>query len=176
MLNWGHLEEELACGTTIGRDPPSSDHLLFRRQSLRVRNLLGASEGHHPQEGETLVVENEGYSFHQIHADWLAFRADAAMNLGWRSDLQEPGRWYTASGDPAVQAIWWVDGWWGRAGPTFDDTNAEGHAVVLTSKGLIEVATSFGEITTRFNLERRGREDGEEVGPFEATRSITVAL
>ena len=86
------------------------------------------------------------------------------------------GRWHTASGELAVETIYWVDGWWGRSGPAFDDTQADGHAVVLTASGLAEVAAAFGELTRHFELRRSGRDDGVEVEAVSAKRRIPVTV
>ena len=175
VLNWGHLEEELVCGTTVGTDRISEDRLLPFRRSLLLNDLAAPVASHRPSDGSPLVVENFGLTFHQIHADWLAFRPEVAAILEWTPDSQLPGRWRTAGGDIAVETIWWVDGWWGRRGPAFDDTEAKGYAVVLTPRGLADVAAAFGETTRHFVLKRSGRDgDGVKVDTVRATRSVLV--
>ena len=174
VLNWGHLEEGLVCGTTVGTARPVDDGIFARRHSMILRDLATSSASGWPENGEPLVVENVGLTFHQIHANWLAFRPDLAAMLAWTPDPIRPGRWHTAAGGLAVETIWWVDGWWGRAGPAFDDTEADGHAVLLTSRGLVDVAGIFGETTRHFVLTRRGREDGVEGEAVSATRSLPV--
>ena len=175
VLNWGHLEEELVCGTTVGTDRMSEDRLLALRRSLLLNDLAVPVGSQRPSDGSPLVVENVGLTFHQIHADWLAFRPEFAAILEWTPDSQLPGCWRTAGGDIAVETIWWVDGWWGRRGPVFDDTEAKGYAVVLTSRGLAELAAAFGETTRHFVLKRSGRDgDGVEVDTVRATRSVRV--
>ncbi len=176
VLNWGHLEEDLVCGTTAGMSGPAEGRVFARRHSMILRDLVTTSARGRLGNGAPLVVENVGHTFHQIHADWLAFRPDLAATLAWTPDSSRPGRWRTAAGDLAVETIWWVDGWWGRAGPAFDDTEADGHAVVLTSRGLVDVAAAFGETTRHFVLTRRGRDDGAEVEPVSATRSLPVCV
>lgn len=175
VLNWGHLEEEFTCGTTIGKASHVNEPLA-RVDSLVIRDLADTWENGDPEDGEPLIIEHIGHTFHQLQADWLAFRPDIATALEWEPDMGQPGRWFTASGELAVDTMWWVDGWWGRAGPAFDDTASDGYAVVLTSKGLDDVGKTLGGITRSFTLIRRGRENGEEVGPFEASRSIPVAM
>ena len=175
VLNWGHLGEELVCGTTVGTDRIGEDSLVALRPSLLLNDLAVPMASHRPADGSPLVVENFGLTFHQIHADWLAFRPEVAAILEWTPDSQLPGCWRTAGGDIAVETIWWVDGWWGRRGPAFDDTEAKGYAVVLTSRGLAELAAAFGETTRHFVLKRSGRDgDGVEVDTVRATRSVRV--
>ena len=65
-----------------------------------------------------------------------------------------------------------MDGWWGNAGRAFDDTVAEGHAVILTLPALADIADKFGAITRHFELTRLGRDDGVEVEPVSASRSL----
>ena len=127
-----------------------------------------------PQSGEPLVLENEGFWFHDVRSYWLAFRPDLAASLSWTPDMTQPGRWHTASGELAAETIYWVDGWWGRSGQAFDDTQADGHAVVLTASGLREVTTAFGGLTRHFELRRTGRDDGVEAEAVSATRHIPV--
>ena len=174
VLNWGHLREDLKCGTTVGPTRSVDDGILARRHSMILRDLVAASASRWPENGEQLVVENIGLTFHQIHADWLAFRPDLAAMLDWVPDSTRPGLWHTAAGDLAVETIWWVDGWWGRAGPEFDNSDATGHAVVLTRPGLVDVTERYGEMTRHFVLTRRGMDDGVEREPVSATRSLPV--
>ena len=174
VLNWGHLEEELNCGTTIGSAQPAEGDVLLRGELLFLRDLVDIPAGHVPAIGGPIVVQNHALSFHQIHAGWLAFRPDLAVKLDWQPDLTQPGSWRTATGELAVESIWWVDGWWGRSGPAFHDTEADGHAVVLTSQGLADLTSAFGDLVCHFALTRRGREDRDEVEPTKVTRSVPI--
>ena len=173
VLNWGHMEEEFVCGTTIGSDL-YSEHLFLRRHSMLLADLVDTSVRRDPEAGEPLVIENIGHTLHQIQADWLAFRPDIATTLQWIPDEHEPGRWHTVAGELAVETIWWVDGWWGRAGPAFDDTEADGYAVVLSSAGMTDMAAAFESAVTHFSLARRGRSDNGEAESVSADRSIEV--
>jgi hypothetical protein len=173
VLNWGHLEEELTCGTVVGSNPPAVDDVLLHCSPMLLRDLADdTTTTTQLADGEPLVVANRGWRFHQSHgADWLAFRPDIAAGLAWRPDPTCPGRWLTASGELATERIWWVDGWWGRAGPCFDDTEAYGHAVVLTIAGLADVSGALGVTTRHFKLARWGRrDDGTEADPVVARR------
>ena len=159
VLNWGHLKEELVCGTTVGTGKVDNGRLMIRRESLILRDLVARPARRWPEEGEPLVVENIGHTFHQINAEWLSFRPDLAATLRWSPDTEKPGCWRTASGELAVDSIWWMDGWWGRAGRSFDNPEAEGQAVVLTLRGLEELTKAFGMVTSHFTLSRRGRDE-----------------
>ena len=159
VLNWGHLKEELVCGTTVGTGEVGNGRVMIRRDSLILRDLVAKPAPRWPEEGEPLVVENIGHTFHQLNADWLSFRPDLAATLRWRPDTERPGCWRTVSGEVAVDSIWWVDGWWGRAGRSFDNTEAEGQAVVLTLRGLEELSQGFGMVMSHFTLIRRGRDE-----------------
>jgi hypothetical protein len=174
VLNWGHLAEELACGTVVG-NAPVADEALLPTSSMLLSDLAQATAAAQVGNGEPLVSTNVGWTFHQLSANWLAFRSDVAAALAWSPDTACPGRWYTVSGELAVETVWWVDGWWGRAGPEFDDTEAEGHAVLLTGPGLADVASFFGPTTRHFTLTRTGRENGVEADPVVATRSSPTA-
>ena len=174
VLNWEHLEEKLTCGMTVGSAQLVDDRILSSGLPMVVRDLVTSSEQAWPDSGEPLLLANQGFWFHDVRADWMAFRPDLAAALGWNPDMTQPGRWHTASGELAVETIYWVDGWWGRSGPAFDDTQADGHAVVLTASGLAEVVTGFGEVTRHFELSRTGRADGVEVEPVSAVRSIRI--
>ena len=172
VLNWGHLEEELLCGTTVGTSHPVDGRIFARQRSTILRELVSTPAVHWPKSGEPLVVENYSHTFHQLHADWMSFRPDLAAALAWTPDSTRPGCWHTANGELAVEAIWWMDGWWGNADRAFDDTVAEGHAVILTLPGLADIADKFGTITRHFELTRLGRDDGVEVEPVSASRSL----
>ena len=82
VLNWGHLEEELVCGTTVGTGQPLDGCIVARRQSMTLRDLVKTSERRRPETGDPLLVENLALTFHQIHSDWLAFRPELAATLG----------------------------------------------------------------------------------------------
>ena len=174
VLNSGHLGEELVCGTTIGRREPAEGSVLGRRLCMVLRDLVTNSARRWPDNGDPLVVENVAPTFHQIHADWLAFRPEIAAVLDWMPDSTRPGRWHTERGDLAVETIWWVDGWWGRAGLAFDNTAADGHAVLLTSHGLADISSAFGETTGHFRLTRGGWDNQVEVEPVSAEQSLAV--
>ena len=175
ILNWGRLREHLTCGTTVGSAQPVDGRILSRTLRMVLRDIVTSFGMVRPESGEPLVLENEGVWFHDVRADWLAFRPDLAASLGWIPDATQPGRWHIANGRLAVETVYWVDGWWGRSGPVFDDTQADGHAVVLTASGLAEVTTAFGEFTRHFELTRSGRDDGVEAEPVSAERRIHQA-
>ena len=176
VLNWGHLEEELVCGTTVGTGQPLAGCIFARRRSMTLRDLVKTSERRRPETGDPLLVENLALTFHQIHSDWLAFPPELAATLEWTPDPSRPGCWYTKADDLAVEPIWWVDGWWGREGPVVNDTEAIGHAVLLTLPGLADVAGAFGETTRHFELTRRGWDNDVEVDPVSATHSLAVLV
>ena len=145
VLNLALLEEELFCGTTVGTGQPA-DHCVFgREREMTLSDLVDTSAPRRPESGDFLVVENIAHTFHQIHSDWLAFRPELAAMLEWKPDSTRPGRWYTKADDLAVETVWWVDGWWGRTSRAFDDTAADGHAVLLTLPGLTDITSAFGE-------------------------------
>ena len=175
VLNWGHLEEEFLCGTTVGIDGTNDDEILFEpRSSMTLNDLKILSNPTGIRVGEPLVVENSAFRFRQLHAHWLAFRPDFAATLGWTPDESRQGTWYSASGDLATERVWWVDGWWGHTGRAFDDTVAMGHAVLLTKSGLSAVIAALGPITRHFQLTRCGREEGEDFGPETARIHLTT--
>ena len=141
---------------------------------MTLRDLVDTSAPRRPETGALLVVENVAHTYHQIHSDWLAFPPELAATLEWTPDSTRPGHWYTQADDLAVETIWWVDGWWGREGPVMNDTEAMGHAVLLTLPGLADVAGAFGETTRHFELTRRGWGNDVEVDPVSATHSLAV--
>ena len=177
VLNWGHLEEHLVCGTTMGTNPVAERDSLLIQRALYLRDLCEPTSAvQNPEPTMPLVLQNDGLTFHQIHAEWLAFRPDVAAALGWVPDPALPGRWYTARGDVAVETIWWADGWWGRSDPAFNDTEAQGYAVTLTSTGLSAVSMLLGDATRHFFLNRSGTEHGGvPVEPIHASRSVPIA-
>ena len=114
--------------------------------------------------------------FHQITANWISFRPGLAKTLTWMPDEERPGCWNTAAGELAVESVWWVDGWWGRFERAFDDTEAEGHAVILTSKGAAELVEKLGAVTRHFKVTRWGRDDGVQIQPISTSRSLPFYL
>lgn len=176
VLNWGYLEEEFLCGTTIGAAESNDDEHLFESQrSMILSDLKVLSDPQGIYLGDPLVIGNSAFRFQQLQAHWLAFRPDFATALGWSPEESRPGTWYTASGEVAVERVWWVDGWWGRTSRSFDDTAAMGHAVLLTTSGLAAVIAALGPITRHFRLIRQGREDGEDLGSKSARTDITIS-
>ena len=175
ILNWGRLREYLKCGTTVGRSPTFDGDVFNHGFSMVLGDLVTPTEKAMPEAGDCLILANEGMLLHDDRGMWLAFRPDFAASLGWTPDADRPGRWHTSRGGLAVETIYWVDGWWGRSGPAFDDTQADGHAVVLTASGFAEVAAAFGELTRHFELTRSGHDDGVEVDAVSAKRRIPVS-
>lgn len=173
VLNWGHLEEEVSCGTVVGDDTPDDD-LLGRTSSVLLRDLAYPAEPWHPTRGEPLVLANAGHTFQQLQGDWLSFRPDVAAGLGWIADRDRPGRWRTTAGAVAVDRVWWVDGWWGHTSRAFDDTAAQGHAVILSKEGAMELTAALGPLVRRLSLTRTGRESGDAVPPVIATRTLLI--
>ena len=91
VLNWGHLDEELVCGTTLGTGQPAESRVLDSRPSMILRDLVTNAVRRRPVHGDPLVVENVAPTFHQIHADWLSFRPEVAAVLDWMPDSARPG-------------------------------------------------------------------------------------
>ena len=174
LLNWDHLAECYECGAAIGTTGTADDALFALGGSMKLQDLVSPAGRVGVEIGEPLIFKNVAYTFHQLDASWLSFRPDLAATLGWNPDSTRPGSWRTSSGDLAVQTIWWVDGWWGHTGQSFDDTEAQGCVVVLTSCGLREAHSVFGEMTCHFTLTRSGRNDGAAVVPVSATRSLPI--
>ena len=174
VLNWDHLEEHYECGTSLGTAKAAEDPVFMLRSSLQLQDLVPPATGGRLRSSEPLIVKNDAYTFHQFDASWLSFRPDLAAILRWKPDPTRPGSWHTSAGDLAVQTIWWVDGWWGHTGRSFEDTEAQGYAVVLTSWGLRDVSAAFGEMTCHFTLTRSGWNDGVAVVPVSATRSLPI--
>ena len=174
LLNWDHLAEHYECGTAIGTTQTADSGLFALGSSMTLRDLISPAGRSRVSIGEPLIFKNVAYTFHQMNASWLSLRPDLAATLGWKPDSTRPGTWYTSAGDLAVQSIWWVDGWFGRYGEAFDDTEAQGYAVFLTSNGLREVSTAFGEMRRHFTLTRSGKDNGASVAPVSATRSLSI--
>ena len=89
---------------------------------------------------------------------------------------QSLGRAQSASSELAVDSIWWMDGWWGRAERSFDNTEAEGHAVELTLQGLEELTKGFGVVTSHFTLIRRGRDEDLQANSVSLSKSRPVRV
>ena len=173
VLNTSQLYEEFTCATAVGAEPP--EDLFARREGSTLRDLTRGGSGQIPDAGEPLVVENVGYTFHQLRADWLAFRPDLARGLRWTADPSMPGRWHTATGALAVETVWWVDGWSGHGDTHPSDTDADGHAVILTSEGLTDLLSVSQQMTSLLHLERTTIADLDQGNPPEAsTRLCTV--
>ncbi len=92
VLNWEHLEEEFRCGLVVGREDSLDGPLFFVRSALLRRDLVEATPATEPGAGDRLILENIGHVFHQIQADWLAFRPDIAAKLLWTPEATSPGR------------------------------------------------------------------------------------
>ena len=174
VLNWDHVEEYLVCGTTVGAGPPMNGRTLVPLRSMWLRELTDTAHRRWPDDGEAVVAENDASAFFQPAADWVSFRPDLAATLQWTPDPSRPGCWNTGSGHLAVETIWWVDGWWGRYDRAFNDTVAEGHAVVATSQGLRDLTDAFGALTRHFRLMRCGHDDGAKSDQVATTRSIAL--
>ncbi|MEY2478630.1 MAG: hypothetical protein QOG87_3945, partial [Actinomycetota bacterium] len=169
VLNWGHLEERFASVTALGPPPESpalEDADATVARSLLLRDLTRPVEAHpFAGAGRRLAIQNEAWRFHQIEADWLSFHPIVAASLGWTPVEDEPGTWLTAAGDVAVRTVRWVDGWWGHAGPAFDDTEGDGVLVVATPAGASDLNASHPEIGRVSRLHRNGHstDSGERV-------------
>jgi hypothetical protein len=173
VLNWGHLEEEFSC-TVTADSPDAPDEAFMNRTAMFLRELSDPVSPRIPTAGTPLVMQNIAYTFDQIHGDWLSFRPDVAAALGWDADPASPGTWTTRAGAVAVEALWWTDGWWGRSSRMFDDTEAEGHAVVLSATGATELIGALGPLTHHFTLTRSGRDDGAPIAPVSSARSVPL--
>ena len=176
VLNWGHLEEEFLCGAAIGFNDSTEDVFVTSQYSITIGDLPTFFCRAIPRGGEPLIIENLGYTFHQLRADYLSFRPDLAASLGWNPATDQPSAWLTTTGDLAVETIWWTDGWWGRVGPAFDNTEAEGQAVIVTDRGLAEIVALFGPITRHFRLTRGGRDDGTRVESLSVERCLPLGV
>jgi hypothetical protein len=173
VLNWGHLEEEFVCTVTV-ECPEAPVGAFMNRPAMYLRELIDSVSPRRPTAGTPLVMQNIAHTFDRIHSDWLAFRPEIAAALGWATDRSSPGTWTTRTGAVAVESLWWTDGWWGRSGPVFDDTEAEGHAVVLSAAGAAELGDALGSLTHHFTLTRRGRDDGAPMAPVVSARSVPL--
>ena len=176
VLNWGHLEEEFVCGAAIGLNDSSEDVFGTSQYSITLGDLPTFFCRAIPKGGEPLIIENLGYTFHQLRADYLTFRPDLAAILGWNPATDQPGAWLTTNGDLAVETIWWTDGWWGRVGPAFENTEAEGQAVIVTDRGLAEIVALLGPITRHFRLTRDGRDEGTRIESLSVERCLLLGV
>ena len=174
ILNWDYLSEEHECGVCLGPTQPAEANHFALGRSMYLRDLATPTTTGSEGSGELLIVKNFAPRFHQFDTEWISFRSDLAAMLGWKPDLMRPSSWNTSSGELAVQTIRWVDGWWGHTGQSFDDVEAEGYAVVLTSPGLRELSAAFGKLTLNFTLKRFGMRDGAAVVPVSANRSLPI--
>lgn len=173
VLNVSQLHEEFTCTTAVGPEPP--EDLFAQREGSCLSELNWGGSRRIPEVGEPLVVENIGYTFHQLRADWLAFRPDLSSGLGWTAGPATPGRWHTATGALAVETVWWVDGWWGHGGLCPSDAAAEGHAVILTSEGLADLLSVSQEMTSLLQLGRSTISELDQgIPPETSTRVRTV--
>ena len=160
VLNWHHLGEVYQCGTTAGSEPDGAVSFMRYRWPLTREEVAGGWEAQHPRSGQPLIVENDGSSFHQYQSDWLAFDPRVAVSLGWTPDLGQPGRWRDTKGNVMVESVWWIDGYWGHGGLSFNDTEATGYAVIATDAGLEDILGGVGAVTREFDLHRNGRDRG----------------
>lgn len=174
VLNWGHLEEELVC-TVTADSPDAPENAFINRTAILLRELSDAVSPRMPRPGSPLVMRNIAYAFDQIHGDWLAFRPDIAAALGWDADPASPGTWMTRAGAVAVEAQWWTDGWWGRGSRMFDDTEAEGYAVILSAAGATQLTDALGGLTCHFTLTRSSRDDAS-MAPVTSARSVDLDM
>ena len=172
VLNWGHLEEEFICETTVGSDDSNARDRCVYRNSATLRDLAAPAEEVLAEDGIPLLFENEALRFYQANSNWISFRPGLARTLAWVPDENRPGYWSTDTGEPAVQTVWWVDGWWGRFERAFNDTEAEGHVVILTSRGMADLVDKFGNVTRHFGVIRRGLDDGMQIDPASTKRSL----
>ena len=176
VLNWGHLEEEFICESTMGADESGTEGKCAYRNSAILRDLVAPTSEITVENGTPLIFENEGLRFHQVTANWISFRPGLARTLAWVPDEDRPGCWNTESGDVAVETVWWMDGWWGRFERAFDDTEAVGHVVILTSTGAAELVEKFGVVTRHFQVIRRGLDNGVQIEPISSKRSLQFDL
>ncbi|MDE0294246.1 MAG: ATP-binding protein [Bryobacterales bacterium] len=172
VLNWGHLEEEFTCETTVGASYSEAGNRCVYRNSAILKDLAAPVKEIPAENGTPLLFENNALRFHQAPYRWISFRPGLARTLAWTSDEDRPGAWSTETGEPAVQMVWWMDGWWGRFERAFDDTDSEGHAVILTSTGMADLVDKFGDVTRHFGVTRCGRDDGARTDPVSTQRSL----
>ena len=172
VLNWGHLEEEFTCETTVGSDESSAANKCVYRNSATLRDLALPAAEISVEDGTPLVFKNNVLRFYQSHSNWISFRPGLARTLAWVPDEDRPGCWNTEAGERAVETIWWVDGWWGRFERAFDDTEAEGHVVILTSTGAADLVEKVGVVTRHFEVTRRGLDDGTQIQSISTNRSL----
>lgn len=161
VLNWGHLNEEFIYTTKIGEkseqvnehhaDPwPVTDVLL---SELSSSNLTISNHG-----GEDLAIVNVAWRFHQLGTNWMSFSPNIAAKLEWVPIVGAPGSWNNAVGELAVSSLRWVDGWFGHAGPAFDDSEADGMLVFATTAGAAELSRAYPALVRYSRLIREGNE------------------
>lgn len=161
VLNWDELEEQVRWGTVPGTVPAGADDGLEPMQGLVLNDLIIPARAHVAGPGEALAIVNAGWTLHQWPSDWVGIRPDVATALGWHPDGRAPGSWRTADGRPAVDQLWWMDGWWGHYAKAFDDTAAEGYAVMVSTAARRDLRRMFGYLTTSVSVTRSGRHGDE---------------
>ena len=167
------LEEELRLAAIVGTSP--GQDLFTPRNYATLSDVSAGTNARIPDPGEPLVVKNEMWIFHQMGAEWLAFRPDLAAAMGWAPDPSKPCCWLTSRGELAAETIWWVDGSRHQGNLGLASTTADGHAVILTSAGLADAANTFGAITTLFLLTRGTQDENDGIEPITATRECGLA-
>jgi hypothetical protein len=168
VLNWDLPEERLTCTLSTSQELPEPPFLGVHK--LRLQDL--ALQPQRPRPDERLVIQNMTYQFEQLTAGWLALRPALCAALGWTVD-GESGTVTNDSDDLMARYLWWMDGWWGRNSRTFDDTNAEGHVVMLTrpaAKRLVELVEAP---VVHFQLVRLDQGLGA-ISPATAHRSVPL--
>lgn len=161
VLNWDHLEEEHVVTSVVGRVDHPWDEPFLNASCLRVSDL--ASEVRSvgaPAQGEPIALRNSAWGFHQLDHDWIGLRPEIAAFLGWTLDRDSYTTWKNAAGRIVIRTVRWVDGWWGHGGPAFDDTQAEGWALIATNEGLSEISSMIGTLSRMVFIRRWGRESG----------------
>lgn len=170
VLNWDLLEEHLTCTLAIGATPPRRPFSI--RESVLLRDLTYPVAPHIPMNGSPLVMQNVSYHFEQLNAGWLALRRDLTAAMGWAVD-SDAGVMTAADKREAGRLLWWTDGWWGRNSRMFDDTNAEGHSVLLTKDGASELCDRLEDVFVHFELTRRDRRQ-TKVAPVTSRYSVAL--
>ena len=166
------LYEELRLAPIVGTSP--GQDLFTHRNYATLRDVSAVANARIPDSGEPLVVKNEMWIFHQMGAEWLAFRPDLAAALGWAPDPSQPCRWLTSRDELAAETIWWVDGSRHQGNLGLASATADGNAVILTEAGLADVGDTFGAITTLFQIRRGTQDEGDGIEPITAIRECTL--
>ena len=166
------LHEELRLAPIVGTSP--SEDLFTTRNYATLRDVSTVANARIPDLGEPLVVKNEMWIFHQMGAEWLAFRPDLAAAMGWAPDPSQPCRWLTSRDELAAETIWWVDGSRHQGNLGLASATADGNAVILTAAGLADVGDTFGAITTLFQIRRGTQDEGDGIEPITAIRECTL--